>query len=181
MSSPLPLPTSDPDERRAGVRRVLTCGCVGCAGLFFLMGIGLVLVSAVPNPVALTIAAAAAVLPVPTYVFLVLQLDRYEHEPWLVLVAAFVWGAFVATFLAVIFNDLLGLAATSALGDKLGNVLTTGAIAPIVEESAKGSALLLLFVLVRHEFDNTLDGIVYGSLVGIGFAMTENILYFGRE
>src|SRR2546423_1696685 len=26
-----------------------------------------------------------------------------------------------------------------------------------------------------------LDGIVYGSLVGIGFAMTENVLYFGRE
>jgi hypothetical protein len=51
----------------------------------------------------------------------------------------------------------------------------------VVEEAAKGSELLLLLLLVRHEFDNTLDGIVYGSLVGIGFAMTENVLYFGRE
>src|SRR4051812_17798080 len=154
MSRPLPIPPQDPDEQRAGWRRGLTCGCVGCGGLFFLLAIGLVLVSAVPNPVALTIAAFAAVLPVPTYVFMVLQLDRYEHEPWLVLVAAFVWGAVVATFIAVIFNDPLGLAVTSVLGEKLGNVLTAGAIAPIVEESAKGSALLLLFLLVRHEFDN---------------------------
>src|SRR5436853_2298248 len=137
MASPLPPPPPDPDERRTGCRRTLGCGCFGCTGLFFLAGIGLVLVSAVPNPVALTIAAIVAVLPVPTYVFLVLQLDRYEHEPWLILVAAFVWGAFVATFLAAIFNDLLGLAVTSAVGEKLGNVLTTGAIAPIVEEAAK--------------------------------------------
>jgi len=96
-------------------------------------------------------------------------------------VAAFLWGAVVATFIAAIANDLLGLVVSSAVGDKMGNVLTAGAVAPIVEEAAKGSALLLLYVIVRHEFDNTLDGIVYGSLIGIGFAMTENILYFGRE
>jgi len=181
MSLRVPRPPADPDERRSGCRQTLGCGCFGCGGLFFLFGIGLVLVSAVPNPVALTIAAAAAVLPVPTYVFLVLQLDRYEHEPWLVLVAAFLWGALVATFLAAMLNDLLGLAVTSAVGDKLGNVLTAGAVAPVVEEAAKGSALLLLYLLLRQELDNALDGIVYGSLVGIGFAMTENVLYFGRE
>jgi len=46
--------------------------------------------------------------------------------------------------------------------------------APVVEEAAKGSALLILFFMVRREVStNTLDGIVYGSLVGIGFAMTE--------
>jgi hypothetical protein len=47
-----------------------------------------------------------------------------------------------------------------------------------VEESVKGLAILLLFLVFRHEFDGILDGIVYGALVGFGFAMTENGLYF---
>jgi RsiW-degrading membrane proteinase PrsW (M82 family) len=176
----IPPPPPDPEERAAQRRRVFTCGCLGCGGLFFFCGIALVLVSTVPNPVVLGIAAAAAVLPVPTFIFLVLQLDRYEHEPWQVLVAAFLWGALVATLIAAIFNDLIGAVVTALVGKEIGEVVTSSAVAPIVEESAKGFALLLLYWIVRDEFDNVLDGIVYGSLVGIGFAMTENILYFGR-
>lgn len=141
---------------------------------------GLLLVVSIPNPIVLTIAAIAAVTPVPTFAFLVLQLDRYEHEPWQVLVTAFLWGALVATFIAAIFNDVIGGVVNSLVGDQLGEVLTASAVAPIVEETAKGVALLLLYWILRHEIDNVLDGIVYGSLVGIGFAMTENILYFGR-
>ena len=75
------------------------CGCLGCAGMFFFLGMGLLLVVAVPNPVVLGIAAFAAFLPVPMLAFVVLQLDRYEKEPWQVLLAAFLWGAVVATFI----------------------------------------------------------------------------------
>jgi protease PrsW len=179
MSS-LPLPPPDPDEIAAHRRRFFTCSTLGCGGLFFFCGIGLVLISAVPDPVVLGIAALAAVLPVPTYTFLVLQLDRYEHEPWQALLAAFLWGALVDTFIAAFFNDVIGGIVNSLVGEQLGNEVTSGVVAPIVEESAKGFALLLLYWLLRSELDNVLDGIVYGSLVGIGFAMTENILYFGR-
>jgi protease PrsW len=153
---------------------------VGCAGLFFLFGMALLLVVAVPNPLVLGIAAVAAVLPVPLFAFVVLQLDRYEHEPWQLLLSAFLWGAVVATFVAALFNDLIGTIITAMVGEALGEVLTASVVAPVVEETAKGFALLILYFILRHEFDNVLDGIVYGSLVGIGFAMTENILYFGR-
>lgn len=156
------------------------CGCLGCAGTFFFLGMGLLLVVAVPNPVVLGIAALAAFLPVPMLAFVVLQLDRYEKEPWQVLLAAFLWGAVVATFIAAISNDVIGDIISAIVGQQLGGLLTTSVVAPIVEETAKGIALLLLYWILRHEFDNVLDGIVYGSLVGIGFAMTENILYFGR-
>ena len=176
----IPPPPPDPEELATNRRRFFACGCLGCAGLFCLLGMGLLLVVAVPNPVALAIAATAAVLPVPTFTYLVLQLDRYEHEPWQVLLAAFLWGALVATFMAAILNDVIGAIVTAMVGEALGDVLTTSAVAPIVEETAKGFALLLLYWILRHELDNVLDGIVYGSLVGIGFAMTENILYFGR-
>ena len=180
MSTPIPLPPPDPEETAARKRRIFGCGCLGCGGLFFFLGMGLLLAAAVPNPVALGIAALAAVFPVPTFTFLVLQLDRYEHEPWQVLVAAFLWGALVATFIAAIFNDLIGAVVAGIVGQQLGGLLETSAVAPVVEETAKGFALLLLYWIIRHEFDNVLDGIVYGSLVGIGFAMTENVLYFGR-
>ncbi|MFN8524058.1 MAG: PrsW family intramembrane metalloprotease [Chloroflexota bacterium] len=156
------------------------CGCASLTAIFFFLAMALLLVVSIPNPVALTLAAAAAVMPVPTFVFLVLQLDRYEREPWQVLLAAFLWGALVATFFSAVFNDLIGAIVSAAVGKGLGSVITASAVAPVVEETAKGAALLLLILLLRSEFDDVLDGIVYGSLVGIGFAMTENVLYFGR-
>jgi protease PrsW len=176
------IPPPPPDREAAAAHRqqLFGCGCVGCAGLFFLFGMALLLVVAVPNPLVLGIAAVAAVLPVPLFAFVVLQLDRYEHEPWQLLLSAFLWGAVVATFVAALFNDLIGAIITAMVGEALGEVLTASVVAPVVEETAKGFALLILYFILRHEFDNVLDGIVYGSLVGIGFAMTENILYFGR-
>ena len=50
--------------------------------------------------------------------------------------------------------------------------------APIVEEFAKGLGVFLIFVSARRAFDGPIDGIVYGALVGAGFAFTENIQYF---
>jgi protease PrsW len=174
------LPPLPPEERRSLSRRVFGCGCGGCLGLICFFGIGLLVVMAVPDPVALSLAALAAVLPVPTYAFVVYQLDRYEREPWRVLLVAFLWGAVVATFVSAILNDLIGAFVAQTLDGIESDVVTASAVAPVVEEAAKGLAVFLLYVLLRGEFDGVLDGIVYGSLVGIGFAMTENILYFGR-
>jgi RsiW-degrading membrane proteinase PrsW (M82 family) len=48
-----------------------------------------------------------------------------------------------------------------------------------VEESAKGSAILLLFVFRRRDFTGIVDGVVIAGLTATGFAFTENILYLG--
>ncbi|MES1212337.1 MAG: PrsW family intramembrane metalloprotease, partial [Leifsonia sp.] len=53
--------------------------------------------------------------------------------------------------------------------------------APIVEESAKGFGVLLLFVVARKYFDGPVDGIVYAGAVAAGFAFSENIQYFGVQ
>ncbi len=50
-------------------------------------------------------------------------------------------------------------------------------VGPIVEESAKAIILVVLFVAYRREFDDVLDGIVYGAMVGLGFALVENVFY----
>ena len=121
----------------------------------------------------------AAVLPVPVYVTLVLWLDRYEPEPPWMLAAAFCWGALVAVFFAIIINSvgvlIVGAVAGDAAAESYGMVVS----APVVEETAKALVLFVLFFWRRDEFDGVTDGVVYAAMVGLGFAMTENIKYYG--
>jgi RsiW-degrading membrane proteinase PrsW (M82 family) len=121
----------------------------------------------------------AAALPVPVYVTLVLWLDRYEPEPPLMLAAAFLWGALVAAFFAIVINSA-GVALVRALLDE-ATAETYGMVvsAPVVEETAKALALFVIFFWKRDEFDNVTDGVVYAAMVGLGFAMTENVKYYG--
>jgi protease PrsW len=51
--------------------------------------------------------------------------------------------------------------------------------APVVEELAKCFALLVLFRELKDEFDGVVDGVVYAAMVGLGFAMIENVQYYG--
>jgi len=63
-------------------------------------------------------------------------------------------------------------------GSEVATELATGSlVAPPVEESLKGLAVLLVFLLFRREFDSTLDGIVYAGITALGFAATENTYY----
>ena len=50
--------------------------------------------------------------------------------------------------------------------------------APPVEETLKGLVLILLLRLRRQELDGPTDGIIYAAMVGLGFAMMENISYY---
>jgi hypothetical protein len=55
---------------------------------------------------------------------------------------------------------------------------TTGAlIAPVVEESLKGMAVVAVYLLFMSEFDSLLDGMIYAAIVALGFAATENTYY----
>lgn len=120
--------------------------------------------------------ALAAFLPTLFLVWLIWWADRYEREPAALLIAAFVWGAIPAILLALVAEIVAGVPFD---GEGLGNALAQSAlIAPIVEELVKGAALLGLLRFARAEIDDILDGIVYGALIGAGFAMTENFLYF---
>lgn len=53
-------------------------------------------------------------------------------------------------------------------------------LAPLVEESSKGLFLFLIFFWKKDEFDGIVDGIVYAGMVALGFAMTENVKYYGE-
>lgn len=120
----------------------------------------------------------AGVVPTAIYAAVIWWFDRYEKEPLWLLTVAFLWGAIPAIILSLTVELILGVP-VSVLGEGLlTEVVESGGVAPVIEEIAKAVALLGLFVFLRREFDNILDGIIYGALVGFGFAMTENILYF---
>lgn len=127
---------------------------------------------------ALLLSLAAAIIPTFLYVLLFYWADRYEREPIWLTVVAFGWGAIPAVVVSLIGELVLGWQWIDAPDSITGAIMEGAVIAPVVEELAKGLALLLIFLLLRHEFDGVLDGIVYGALIGFGFAMTENFFYF---
>jgi protease PrsW len=59
----------------------------------------------------------------------------------------------------------------------IGDILVAWLIAPPVEEIMKGLGILLVFWLLRSEFDGVRDGIIYGGLIGLGFNMMETVQY----
>lgn len=132
------------------------------------------------SPVIVVASLAAAIVPTVVFLGLVYWADGYEKEPAGLLAAAFFWGAIPSILAAVILNGLLSLPISAFLGPEAAGVAEAALIAPVVEESLKGIALVAILLFRRHDLDSPLDGIVYGAMVGIGFAMVENVTYFLR-
>ncbi len=103
--------------------------------------------------------------------------DRYEKEPLSLLATAFLWGAVPATLLAILTRLFLRLPPGLLAGSGADAILPD-LIEPLVEEMFKGCVVILIAVRYRREFDNILDGIIYGGVVGIGFAMNANIISY---
>lgn len=147
-----------------------------------LLTILLVLASLSFDPAALALSVTASAIPAVLYCYLVLRLDRYEREPLRAVLAAFGWGAVASVLLAIVLELITGEVLLAAIGDAdAASVLSLAIGAPLIEETTKGIALLVLLWFFRRELDNVLDGLVYGAVIGLGFAMTENILYLGTE
>ena len=105
-------------------------------------------------------------------------LDRYEKEPKSLLGAVFVWGFLIAAGGAFIINTIGGLGIYMFTSSESASSFMTGSvIAPIVEESLKGMAVLMIFLFFRKEFDSILDGMIYAGVAALGFAATENAFY----
>lgn len=124
----------------------------------------------------LLIGIVTAALPLPVYLAFALWLDRYEKEPVWMLAGAFFWGATVAVFLSFVLNTIGG----PVLADMIGEMFSGAVSAPVVEESTKGLALFILYWWKKDEFNGILDGILYATMVGLGFTLVEDALYYGR-
>ncbi len=126
------------------------------------------------------------------YLLFIRAIDLYEREPLRYVLPVFVWGFAVATTVSLFFNTVASMTLSTIAGNQVASFFTAVAVAPVVEECAKGLALLIIFFVAYLasrrrgliEFAGVMDGIVYGSAVGFGFAIAEDILYglqFGPE
>jgi RsiW-degrading membrane proteinase PrsW (M82 family) len=120
-----------------------------------------------------------ALIPLALVLTAVFWIDRWEPEPSAARWFAFLWGAGAAVAIALLVD--LGTEVSHYLnGTPPPSEFFQSVIqAPLVEESAKGVGVLILFVVLKRTFDGPVDGVVYAALVAGGFAFVENILYFG--
>lgn len=103
-------------------------------------------------------------------------IDRYEKEPWTILFATVALGAVAAPLLTLAVFLVSGrpVVLTPQLAPAPGGA---DPIVGVVQELAKGSMLLLLTSMIRDEFDDVLDGVVYGAALGAGYGAAETFVY----
>jgi len=121
-----------------------------------------------------------AVLPVPFYVALVYWLARLEAEPPKLIWRTFLWGATAAIFFAIFFEGYAGIWADFFFQTTPSKFFMAVFPAPLVEESCKGLALLAIFRKYSDDFDDVADGVIYAAMVGLGFTMSEDLMYYSR-
>ena len=119
----------------------------------------------------------AAIIPMLFYIVILWRMDKFDKEPLLFVLLHFLWGAFGAIILGICGSLLLG-SLTGLIGStsKISKLIQTIVFAPLNEEIAKGA--FLLYSVNSKKFDNITDGLLYGGVIGLGFGMTENFLYF---
>jgi predicted ATPase/RsiW-degrading membrane proteinase PrsW (M82 family) len=111
--------------------------------------------------------------------------DPYGREPLGLLAVMVGWGATGAALIALAGNRTVRAMLSDTARDVFGNAIAP----PLVEEGAKGLALLAAVGPIRwigkrfglSIFEGVTSGIVYGAAVGLGFAFTEDVFYFVNE
>jgi RsiW-degrading membrane proteinase PrsW (M82 family) len=118
-----------------------------------------------------------ALYAVPVYL-LVNAVDLFEREPRSLLIGALLWGAVIATFLAGHINDQWASILQKVFGAEFTRTWGAALIGPGVEELLKFLGVVVIYLIARAEFDDVLDGFVYGAMVGLGFTVAEDMYYF---
>jgi len=106
------------------------------------------------------------------------HIDRYARQPVKLIVVAFLWGSFAATWvMAANANDAILALYAKTFGQAWAKDWGAGLTAPFTEEIAKGVGLLLLVALASRLVRTAFDGFILGAFIGLGFQIFEDVLY----
>ncbi len=187
-----PMPPASPESRHYRPRRALwdtlwDNKAVRVGGVFLLLALcGLIILALVREQTGtegFLVGLGLAVLPVPLLIAAFRWMDRVDPKPWRSLVFAFAWGACAATLVALLANGYATKWLLTSVDVAQGadpSSWSATFVAPVVEESAKAAAILLLYLFRRRDFNGIVDGVVVAGITATGFAFTENILYLGN-
>ena len=176
MSPRAPRPVLD-STRFGRTPALFLFGLAACC-LIAIVALVLIVVQRGPAP---TLAGLLlGLLPIPLLVALILYLDRLEPEPRALLAAIFGAGAGIAVITALLGRALHTSAITTPELEPHASVTAAVSLGvaiggALVAETLNGLVLVALLASRRTEIDGVEDGVVYGSMVGLGFALVANV------
>ncbi|RKS09687.1 RsiW-degrading membrane proteinase PrsW (M82 family) [Nocardiopsis sp. Huas11] len=128
-----------------------------------------------PGEMVLALVLAAATL---TFGFWLLRRIRPVRAPDPVVCAvAALWGLTAATGAGVIANSALHGVWATVLGVGPATAWGAALTAPLNEEALKLAGVVLVAIAFPRALRGPADGYILGAIVGLGFEVTENLIY----
>jgi len=118
-----------------------------------------------------------SLVPILILIGILYWLDRYQKEPIRLMALAFFWGAIPALVIALLVQWFFKLP-PDMLGPNALQAVRLGLLAPVLEETLKAGGVLFIFWRRRREINDVLDGMIYGAIVGFGFAFLSNLFRY---
>ncbi|HEX9896153.1 MAG TPA: PrsW family glutamic-type intramembrane protease [Dehalococcoidales bacterium] len=118
------------------------------------------------------------------WMWLIYRWDRHQPEPRWLVIRTFLWGMFLIIPIAVVEFLLIlggpGIESITQIGQgtvSISNIAYTAFIVAGMSEEL-GKFLVVRWSIYKSPyFDDSTDGIIYGSAVALGFATLENVGY----
>ena len=119
----------------------------------------------------------AALAPVAVLVYYIYRRDKYKKEPVRELLKAFGYGILSVPIALCMSVPLSSVGLVPAEPSTLWGAVGVSFLGAAIPEEIAKCLMMLLFLRKSRFFDERMDGIVYASVVSMGFAAVENVLY----
>lgn len=116
-----------------------------------------------------------AILPCLLIIYLIYRVDRYEREDILPLAGSFLLGMLIVLPLFEIQRYFYEIGWSHA--ETVGMALFSAFVVVSLSEETFKFLALRIYPYRQRFFNEPIDGVVYATMIGMGFAMLENILY----
>ncbi len=109
-------------------------------------------------------------------IFLVRRYDLYDKEPWFMLLLTGLFGAGVMWVLGYIEDITIDYC--FGVGP---SALELASVASTHEELGRLFIVLIIALFIRRYFNDPMDGLIYGSMAGLGMAASESFSHWDRS
>lgn len=116
----------------------------------------------------------AAVAPAIILLRIFIRWDLFP-EPTRVILATFFWG--MASVIPVLLVGFFTFERLAAIQDPFWGPVAVAFLGAAIPEELTKFAVLYFFCMRHSQFDEPMDGLVYGMTASLGFAALENIFY----
>jgi RsiW-degrading membrane proteinase PrsW (M82 family) len=137
---------------------------IGLAAIVVLVATGLIVA-----------ALLASIFLVPTlYIVYLYEAQVYRDEPAVVLGATLIGGIVLGLIVTIIADHVIGVSLRATAGPIIGYTV----VLPIIQLIVMPLPALLL--RTRPQFNETIDGLVFGVTAGLGFGIAEGIVNYSN-